>query len=565
MKQWLKYMIITVILLVCMVIYESSSVDGFASTNPLQLPTGTAIRCSIDVKDGVGPNKATYRYYEDGTVRWYPTPEIAESWDPKWKEAKQISDCSALRLGTPMPLKGSDPCMGMIPTTLAKDVPQECIQKQVIEAGCSKKGFLYPQETTPMWYNYSPNGAETVYCDASKPNVPLCGAGSYATILSDIKAWATMTDDNHVKGCKGVDPNAPGKISGRYIKLELQQVGCMNLADIKVFSSKKGGNIITPQTNVTKSSGYQGDQAPGSNLVDGNLATIMHTSCADQPWVLVDLGSVVPIYKIIVTNRADCCRQRTNNMILTILDGSKKEVYRANPIGHKGSWGAGTPFGENATEQTDLTTYYYTFTWFPPNPQFIGDARPTDDPNIEGFVTELSCRNASTPWNYEGGGNAVYLDRHDVRCNPTELLSQFHLTRQQQPDGNIFYRYDYRCCSLPDFEKGPQGPQGPQGLKGEQGPKGDMGSKGEQGPKGDRGAQGLQGKEGPQGPKGEMGPMGPQGPQGPMPKIPDEPSTFIADLHNVVKHELSTVDGFQVSPLQFLRSPFQAIINQWRS
>lgn len=252
---------------------------------------------------------------------------------------------------------------------------------------------------------------------------------------------------------EGFDNIAKTAVSGRYIRLELQQVGCINLADIKVFSTKSGPNIITPSTIITKSSGYAGDQLPGSNFVDGNLDTMVHTSCSDQPWIVVDLGSVVPIYKIVVTNRKDCCRQRANNMILSIQDGSKMEVYRANPIGNKDTLGKGAPFAENAEEQTNKTRYYYTFTWFPPNKQYIGDARPTDDPNIEGFATDLSCRNLATQWNYEGGGNAVYLDRHDVKCDDNELLSQFNLTRQQQEDGNIYYRYNYKCCALPDLEK----------------------------------------------------------------------------------------------------------------
>lgn len=308
-------------------------------------------------------------------------------------------------------------------------------------------------------------------------------------------------------------------VSGRYIKLELQQVGCMNLADIKVFSTKTGPNIITSSTVVTKSSGAAGDL---SNFVDGNLDTMIHTSCSDQPWILVDLGSVLPIYKIVVTNRKDCCRQRTNNMILTILDGSQKEIYRANPIGNKDTYGGGGPFAENADEQTNKTRYYYTFTWFPPNKQYIGDARPTDDLNVEGFAMKLSCRNSYTPWNYEGGGNAVYLDRHDVKCDSNELLSQFHLTRQQQDDGNMYYRYDYRCCTLPDSEKGPKGDTGLQG------PKGDIGPQGPIGPSGSKGDMG---------PQGPTGPIGPQGPQGNLPSMEEEPDTFLADLQRIVRNE----------------------------
>jgi hypothetical protein len=55
---------------------------------------------------------------------------------------------------------------------------------------------------------------------------------------------------------------------------------------------------------------------------------------------------------------------------------------------------------------------------------------------------ELSCRDVSTPWNEEGGGNALYLDRHDVKCEDDESLSSIALVRKG--DGN--YRYNYKCC-----------------------------------------------------------------------------------------------------------------------
>jgi hypothetical protein len=46
-----------------------------------------------------------------------------------------------------------------------------------------------------------------------------------------------------------------------------------------------------------------------------------------------------------------------------------------------------------------------------------------------------------TEWNDEGGGKAIYLDRHDVRCDAGEALARFHL--QRSGGGN--YRYEYRC------------------------------------------------------------------------------------------------------------------------
>ena len=54
----------------------------------------------------------------------------------------------------------------------------------------------------------------------------------------------------------------------------------------------------------------------------------------------------------------------------------------------------------------------------------------------------LNCQTLSTPWNDEGGGNAVYLDRHDLVCPPETALSRFKLNRS----GGGTYRYDYTCC-----------------------------------------------------------------------------------------------------------------------
>lgn len=54
----------------------------------------------------------------------------------------------------------------------------------------------------------------------------------------------------------------------------------------------------------------------------------------------------------------------------------------------------------------------------------------------------LNCRQTSTPWNDEGGGNSIFLDRHDLKCNSDEAISEFKLVR----DGNGKYQYQYTCC-----------------------------------------------------------------------------------------------------------------------
>jgi uncharacterized small protein (DUF1192 family) len=339
-------------------------------------------------------------------------------------------------------------------------------------------------------------------------------------------------------------------VKGRYIRLENKRAGCINLADISVYSDKNGENIIRPTMKVTQSSTYGNpNQSPGSNLVDGNLDTIVHSSCNDAGWILLDLGSVVPIYKVVITNRKDCCRQRANGTVLSIQDNNQTAIYVANPIKDKKGR---IVYDETTPENTNMTDYYYTFTYFPPYTAAFGDLSPSmsmdppasidsvpgwspnsphmnptdmmenetvescrqralngnyvawgyrknnhpspgwrntcylytdemkpysgnsqDNIHLTGCVRpgekmelgckipndpstyqphdRLKCRTLNTPFNDEGGGNAVYLDRHDLRCEPNEMLGQFRLIR----NGAGQYRYDYTCCKVtsPSFSE----------------------------------------------------------------------------------------------------------------
>jgi len=156
------------------------------------------------------------------------------------------------------------------------------------------------------------------------------------------------TNGNYMGFVKNSKVSTEQKISGRYINLEYSPeygAQCLNLAQIMVYSSEGGGNIIKPNTIVNKSSGYQGDMFPSSNFVDGYGKTFVHTSCSDVPWIQIDLGTSVPIYKVVVLNRKDCCQSRVHGAVLKILSDSGVPVYTSNPV------------------QTTNSTY----TWNPPD------------------------------------------------------------------------------------------------------------------------------------------------------------------------------------------------------
>ena len=92
----------------------------------------------------------------------------------------------------------TDPCAGLTDDSLASSVSVECLRKILTDEGCTDQGTVWPADDYNGWWRQSPRGTTTVYCD--NKGTP-CGAGNYATVKSDIHAWATMTDALHVAGC----------------------------------------------------------------------------------------------------------------------------------------------------------------------------------------------------------------------------------------------------------------------------------------------------------------------------------------------------------------------------
>jgi len=100
--------------------------------------------------------------------------------------------------GPSTPPAPTDPCAGLTDDSLASSVSVECLRKILTDEGCTDQGTIWPADDYNGWWRQSPRGTTTVYCD--NQGTP-CGAGNYATVKSDIHAWATMTDDIHVAGC----------------------------------------------------------------------------------------------------------------------------------------------------------------------------------------------------------------------------------------------------------------------------------------------------------------------------------------------------------------------------
>lgn len=75
-----------------------------------------------------------------------------------------------------------------------------------------------------------------------------------------------------------------------------------------------------------------------------------------------------------------------------------------------------------------------------------GSVQVSDDFIVTGRATfnGRTCRDTATACQTQGGGEAVYLDRHDLNCNSTEYLKRVRLVNCG--GGNM--RFDFTCCAL---------------------------------------------------------------------------------------------------------------------
>ena len=128
-------------------------------------------------------------------------------------------------------------------------------------------------------------------------------------------------------------PKGPAAPVGRFVRIELPRRGTLTLAEVQVFS---GGQNIAMAGKAAQSSTSNGGEA--SRAIDGRTdgsygsGTQTHTAENERrPWWEVDLGGEKPIESVVVWNRTESAgrfAQRLNNFTLTVLDGSRREVFR---------------------------------------------------------------------------------------------------------------------------------------------------------------------------------------------------------------------------------------------
>ena len=92
------------IILVCVIaISYYMNNEGFLDRHVISqndLVDKQSVKCIKDVPKGPGYG-AVYQYIKNtNTLNWYPTPDIAASWDLNYSNANYVEDCSTMKLGS---------------------------------------------------------------------------------------------------------------------------------------------------------------------------------------------------------------------------------------------------------------------------------------------------------------------------------------------------------------------------------------------------------------------------------------------------------------------------------
>lgn len=133
------------------------------------------------------------------------------------------------------------------------------------------------------------------------------------------------------------DAQAPSGVANvRYVRLERPSAdypkNIINLAEVEVFD-EKGVNVASGKS-VTGGPGAAHNAGPYARLVDGNKepSNFAHTTGNGDAFMQVDLGAATIVKKVVITNRLNCCHERTENMKVTLLDADKKVLKTTDTV-----------------------------------------------------------------------------------------------------------------------------------------------------------------------------------------------------------------------------------------
>ena len=161
-----------------------------------------------------------------------------------------------------------------------------------------------------------------------------------------ISSSAAMTVMGGQKGPSAMGPSSTGPAppppppegvaNVRYVRLERPSAdypnNIINLAEVEVFD-ENDVNVASGKT-VTGGPGAAHSAGPFARLVDENKSSgnFAHTTGSGDSFMQIDLGSATTVKKVVITNRLNCCQQRTENMKVKLLDADNTVLKTTNAV-----------------------------------------------------------------------------------------------------------------------------------------------------------------------------------------------------------------------------------------
>ena len=182
--------------------------------------------------------------------------------------------------------------------------------------------------------------------------------------LANKWSWASLLPTVHPY--KSITPVAPQTLMGRKITFAALPTSTISIASdgIEVYSYPGGPNIINSGLTVTSSPSYNSTFTPDRWINNNNSGNEWIGYNTTGQYIQVDLGAMIPIYKIVLYNRAYCCGQGNNGAKIQICTDDGSVSYISNPLSDTS--GSTTPSGGSTT--------FGSWTFYPPNKNWIGNA-----------------------------------------------------------------------------------------------------------------------------------------------------------------------------------------------
>jgi len=122
--------------------------------------------------------------------------------------------------------------------------------------------------------------------------------------------------------------------SGKMTRFVRLQTAVLNFQVSYVAVSTPDGKVVSEGKGVTSSCGSCGYPAAPNVIVNGKAEIRAHpgewhSTGSNLDWIEIDLGQDYPVSKVVFYNRADCCQERSNGAVLTLLDSGRGTVDSA--------------------------------------------------------------------------------------------------------------------------------------------------------------------------------------------------------------------------------------------